>query len=215
MTRRSGYRSGRRDARAAGQRRRSRRDSARQRRAQDRLLPDAARHPQPLQARGHRLAAARRRGARPAGRPADLGHRGADRGQGAASASLSYAEQIADPLLREAIELNAFEEGRHKQVLSQAGRSLRRYGSRPSPSTCRRAHAEWAFMVTGFSECIDSFFAFGLFALAKRSRLFPARAGRHLRAGHAGGGAPHPVLRQLGGVASPQPAVVAAAVVLG
>src|SRR5271169_6751807 len=31
---------------------------------------------------------------------------------------LSYAETIADPLLRLAIELDGFEEGRHKEVLS-------------------------------------------------------------------------------------------------
>ena len=31
---------------------------------------------------------------------------------------LSYAEMISDPLLRQAIELDGFEEGRHKEVLS-------------------------------------------------------------------------------------------------
>jgi hypothetical protein len=85
---------------------------------------------------------------------------------------LSYAEETADPLLREAITLNAFEEGRHKDVLSNL---VQAYDIKiaPEPEYLRPRDAEWAFMVTGFSECIDSFFAFGLFALARRSAFFP------------------------------------------
>ena len=85
---------------------------------------------------------------------------------------LNYAEETPDPLLRHAIELDAFEEGRHKEVLS---RLVEAYGIRlaPEPEYHRPRNAEWAFMVTGFSECIDSFFAFGLFAMAKTSRFFP------------------------------------------
>ena len=85
---------------------------------------------------------------------------------------LSYARTIADPLLREAIELDGFEEGRHKQVLSNL---VEAYGIRlaPEPRYVEPRDPEWAFMVTGFSECIDSFFAFGLFALAKRAEFFP------------------------------------------
>ena len=30
----------------------------------------------------------------------------------------SYADQVTDPLLRQAMQLNGFEEGRHKQVLA-------------------------------------------------------------------------------------------------
>ena len=85
---------------------------------------------------------------------------------------LSYGEEIADPLLRQAIDLDGFEEGRHKEVLS---RLVEAYGIRlgPEPEYVRPRHPEWAFMVTGFSECIDSFFAFGLFAVARHSRFFP------------------------------------------
>jgi hypothetical protein len=84
----------------------------------------------------------------------------------------SYADLIGDPLLKEAIELNAFEEGRHKHVLSNL---VQAYGIKlePEPEYIKPRDPEWAFMVTGFSECIDSFFAFGLFELAKRSGFFP------------------------------------------
>ena len=85
----------------------------------------------------------------------------------------AYAAVTRDPLLRSAIELNAFEEGRHKHVLSNL---VAAYGIAlaPEPEYVVRGDPEWAFMVTGYSECIDSFFAFGLFATAKRSGFFPA-----------------------------------------
>jgi hypothetical protein len=85
----------------------------------------------------------------------------------------SYAKEVAsDAWLRKAVELNAFEEGRHKHVLSNL---VRAYGIKlePEPDYSAPRDVEWAFMVTGFSECIDSFFAFGLFELAKRSGYFP------------------------------------------
>jgi hypothetical protein len=85
----------------------------------------------------------------------------------------SYAAVTPDPLLRKAIELNAFEEGRHKLVLSNL---VAAYGVTlaPEPEYVVQGDPEWAFMVTGYSECIDSFFAFGLFESAKRSGFFPA-----------------------------------------
>ncbi|MBV8307139.1 MAG: ferritin-like domain-containing protein, partial [Gammaproteobacteria bacterium] len=84
----------------------------------------------------------------------------------------SYAAVTRDPLLREAIELNAFEEGRHKNVLSNL---VQAYGIAlsPEPEYLTPRDPEWAFMLTGYSECIDSFFAFGLFESARRSGYFP------------------------------------------
>jgi hypothetical protein len=85
---------------------------------------------------------------------------------------MSYAETLADPLLREAVMLNGFEESRHKLVLANM---VGAYGIRlaPEPEYLRPRHPRWAFLITGLSECIDSFFAFGLFAVARQSRFFP------------------------------------------
>ena len=84
----------------------------------------------------------------------------------------SYAAVTRDPLLREAIELNAFEEGRHKRVLANL---VQAYGIAlaPEPDYPAPRDPEWAFMLTGYSECIDSFFAFGLFESARRCGFFP------------------------------------------
>src|SRR5271169_1541910 len=85
---------------------------------------------------------------------------------------LSYAETIADPLLREAVEIDGFEEIRHKQVLSNLVEAYR-IPLMPEPEYLRPRHPEWAFLLAGYCECVDTFFAFGLFALAKRSGFFP------------------------------------------
>jgi hypothetical protein len=84
----------------------------------------------------------------------------------------SFARLIQDPVLREAFDLMAFEEGRHKEVLSHL---VRAYGIElePEPEYVEPKDPEWGWIVTGYSECIDSFFAFGLFELARRSGYFP------------------------------------------
>ncbi len=84
----------------------------------------------------------------------------------------TFAERSCTGLLKEAVDMNAFEESRHKQVLANM---VTHYGIelRPEPEYKVPRDVEWAFMVTGYSECIDSFFGFGLFDLAKSSGFFP------------------------------------------
>ncbi|WP_010185193.1 hypothetical protein [Sphingomonas sp. PAMC 26605] len=84
----------------------------------------------------------------------------------------TYGEQIADPLLRDAIDMNAYEESRHKIVLADM---VTFYGIelQPEEEYKRPRDPEFAFMRTGFSECIDSFFGFGLFKIAKDTGFFP------------------------------------------
>ena len=84
----------------------------------------------------------------------------------------TFAETLRDPLLRMALEMDAAEEARHKVVLSKL---VEAYGIplAPEPAYDAPKDAMWAWLVTGYSECIDSFFAFGLFETARRSGYFP------------------------------------------
>jgi hypothetical protein len=84
----------------------------------------------------------------------------------------TFARRVPPGLLKDAIEMDAFEEGRHKQVLA---RMVEFYGItlQPEPDYKVPRDPEFAFMATGYAECIDSFFAFGLFDIAKSSGFFP------------------------------------------
>ncbi|MEE8658168.1 Ferritin-like domain-containing protein [Acetobacteraceae bacterium EV16G] len=84
----------------------------------------------------------------------------------------AYADMIDDPDMKDALSRNAWEENRHKEVLSNL---VAAYDIKmaPEPPYITPKDTEWAYLVTGFSECVDSFFAFGLFALAEQAGLFP------------------------------------------
>ncbi|PZO90706.1 MAG: aminomethyltransferase [Sphingomonas sanxanigenens] len=84
----------------------------------------------------------------------------------------TFGETVKDPLLKSAVQMDAFEERRHKVVLADM---VRAYGIelQPEPDYKKPKDAEWAFMRSGYSECIDSFFGFGLFKLAKDTGFFP------------------------------------------
>ena len=78
----------------------------------------------------------------------------------------------SDPLLRQAIELQGFEEARHAELL----REMLRHYEIPQPAVIeQRQHPdpEWSFLRVGYGECFDSFFAFGLFTLARDARMCP------------------------------------------
>jgi hypothetical protein len=85
----------------------------------------------------------------------------------------SYAASVSDPEIGNAVMLNAWEEDRHKVVIATL---VAAYGitTAPEPPFQPPRDPKWAFLVTGYQESIDSFFAFGLFELARRSGFFPA-----------------------------------------
>ena len=84
----------------------------------------------------------------------------------------SLGDTEKDPLLARAISLQGYEEGRHAEVLLLLARH---YGiqidDHPAPEV--PANPTRAFLRTGYGECMDSFFAFGLFRMGEQARYFP------------------------------------------
>ena len=87
-------------------------------------------------------------------------------------AALGRAEP--DPILGEAIRLQGYEEARHAEVILLL---TRRYGIVVAPYSPgpEPKNPTWTFLRTGYGECLDSFFAFGLFDIGARSGLFPPK----------------------------------------
>jgi hypothetical protein len=84
----------------------------------------------------------------------------------------AYAEMVDDPVLQEAIALQGREEGRHARLIKTL---IDRYdiemGERLPIQL--KSNIEQSFTDFGFEECLDSFFAFGLFGIAREAGFFP------------------------------------------
>lgn len=82
----------------------------------------------------------------------------------------AFAQTIADPLIREAIALQGFEENRHSQMLQML---VQRYGLPAESEEGLPALTKRAFIDFGYNECLDSFFGFGGFRLAREAKALP------------------------------------------
>jgi hypothetical protein len=83
----------------------------------------------------------------------------------------TLGEVEPDPVLKEAIALQGYEEGRHAEIIALL---TRRYGIPTAPfgEPERPKNPTWTFLRTGYGECLDSFFAFGLFDIGRRTEFF-------------------------------------------
>jgi hypothetical protein len=85
----------------------------------------------------------------------------------------AYAQTIADPLVRDAVALQGFEEARHAELLREMISRYRiaadeRPLEDPLSPDLRRAFADF-----GYGECLDSFLGFGVFKIARGSGFLP------------------------------------------
>jgi len=83
----------------------------------------------------------------------------------------AFAETVTDPVIREAVALQGYEETRHARLMQHV---LDRYGiDAPDLATPPAPATREDFIVFGYGECTDSFLGFGAFALARKKALFP------------------------------------------
>ena len=83
----------------------------------------------------------------------------------------TFAQTLSDPVIRDAVELQGYEEGRHGRLINHM---LERYEiDVPNVPLTNLPVTREDFVVFGFSECLDSVIGFGGFALAREKQIFP------------------------------------------
>ncbi|MDV3001941.1 MAG: hypothetical protein N5P05_003547 [Chroococcopsis gigantea SAG 12.99] len=84
----------------------------------------------------------------------------------------AFADTIDDPLIRQAVDLQAREESRHGRLIHYL---IDQYdiNIEEPPVTPLPANIQSAFVNFGFAECLDSFFAFGMFGIARQAQYLP------------------------------------------
>jgi hypothetical protein len=84
----------------------------------------------------------------------------------------AYGATIGDPLVREAVVLQGFEEARHAELLrlmiGRYGVTVEERSPDPPKGNLRRAFADF-----GYGECLDAFLGFGVFKIARRAGFLP------------------------------------------
>jgi hypothetical protein len=89
---------------------------------------------------------------------------------GAGEMLAGYAKSETDPLVRQTLELQGYEEDRHGRILQCL---IERYGLKVQPNVPDQQPTRAAFIDFGYNECVDSFAGFGIFRLARDARILP------------------------------------------
>jgi hypothetical protein len=89
---------------------------------------------------------------------------------GAGTMLAGFAKTESDPLVREALELQGYEEARHGRILQYM---IDKYGIKTDPKNIDERPTRGAFIDFGYNECVDSFAGFGIFRLACDAHVLP------------------------------------------
>lgn len=89
---------------------------------------------------------------------------------GAGKMLQAYAQSEPDPLVRDALALQGYEEDRHGRILQCL---VDRYALQVTPDVPKQVPTRGAFIDFGYNECVDSFAGFGIFRLARDARILP------------------------------------------